>query len=136
MIQKQKVKKYGRWQTIAEVASKQCKRDFITKINNVIDLKNICNIFEEYDIVLVAYENEEINSLKKEIENLKGLNKKDIKIAIVIGPEGGIEEEEISILQEKGAKIITLGKRILRTETVALVMSGIIMYELGDLGGN
>lgn len=135
-MQKRKVKKYGRWQTIAEVASKQCGRDFITKINNVIELKNICNIFEQYDIVLVAYENEEINSLKKEIENLKLINKIDLKIAIVIGPEGGIEEEEISFLKKGGAKIITLGKRILRTETVALVMAGILMYELGDLGGN
>ena len=61
-------------------------------------------------------------------------SKKDnLEIAIIIGPEGGLDKEEVDILKENGAKIITLGKRILRTETVALALTAIIMYELGDL---
>ena len=55
---------------------------------------------------------------------------KDIKIAVVIGPEGGIDENEIEELKKKNAKIVTLGKRILRTETVALNTLSILMYEL------
>ena len=83
-----------------------------------------------YDIVLVAYENERINTLKNELERLKKSTKKDLKIAIIIGPEGGIEEKEIELLKNSQAKIVTLGKRILRTETVALNMLSILMYEL------
>ena len=80
----------------------------------------------------MAYENEEKNTLKEELNNIKeNINKdKQIKIGIVIGPEGGLEEQDVKKLNENGAKVITLGKRILRTETVALNMLSIIMYEL------
>ena len=53
----------------------------------------------------------------------------EIKIAVVIGPEGGLEENEVELLKQNGAKVVTLGKRILRTETVALNVLSIIMYE-------
>lgn len=125
-------KKIDRWQKIAEIACKQSGRDKITKINNVINIKNICKMLLDYDIVLVAYENEKENTLKKELQDLKILNKENLKIAILIGPEGGIENQEIEFLKENGAKVITLGKRILRTETVAIVISSIIMYELDN----
>ena len=55
----------------------------------------------------------------------------DLKIGILIGPEGGIDDSEINLLKNTNAKVVTLGKRILRTETVALSMISIIMYELG-----
>ena len=131
---KAKNKKIERWQKISEVAAKQCGRDKLPKINNVINVKNICNIICEYDIVLLAYENEEINTLKNEIYKLKNIENKEIKIGIIIGPEGGLEKEEVDVLKGNGAKVITLGKRILRTETVGFVLTSIIMYELGDLG--
>lgn len=130
--EKDKTKKILRWQKISEVAAKQCNRDIIPKINDIIKLENICNMIKEYDIVLLAYENEELNSLKKELKNI---NKENLKIGIIIGPEGGLEKKEVDVLQENGAKVITLGKRILRTETVAFTLISIIMYELGDLGG-
>ena len=63
------------------------------------------------------------------VQTLK--NKENLKVGIIIGPEGGIDIKEVKQLEEAGAKIITLGKRILRTETVALAMTSIIMYELG-----
>ena len=129
---KSEAKKIERWQKIAEVASKQCGRDRICKINNVINIENICNMCSKYDIVLVPYENEENKTLKQE---LKKLNSKNLKIAIVIGPEGGFEQKEIEQLKQNGGQIVTLGKRILRTETVAIAMSSIIMYELADFGG-
>ena len=130
--EKSKNKKIDRWQKISEVAAKQCGRDIVPKINNIINIKNICNLTEEYDIVLLAYENEKINTLKNELSKVKN---KNLKIAIIIGPEGGLDKEEVEYLKENGAKVITLGKRILRTETVAFVLTSIIMYELGDLGG-
>ena len=133
--EKAKLKKIERWQKISEVAAKQCGRDRVPKINNIINIKNICNLTSEYDIVLLAYENEEENTLKKELLNLKNRTNENIKIGIIIGPEGGLDKEEVEFLKVNGAKSVTLGKRILRTETVAFVLASIIMYELGDLGG-
>lgn len=134
--EKSKLKKIERWQKISEVAAKQSGRDIIPKINNVTNIKNICNSIANYDIVLLAYENEETNTLKNELLKIKDKIEKKLNIGIIIGPEGGIDKEEVEILQESGAKVITLGKRILRTETVALAMTSIIMYELENLGGN
>jgi 16S rRNA (uracil1498-N3)-methyltransferase len=85
------------------------------------------------DLIVVPYENEEGNGIKKVVKNI---SENDIKkIGIIIGPEGGFEESEISTLKELGAYIITLGPRILRTETAGFVCTSLIMYELGDLGG-
>ena len=84
---------------------------------------------KEYDLILLAYENEKENKLKTEIELLKQLRKQNLKIAVIIGPEGGIATEELERIQKEGAKVITLGERILRTETVALNVLSIIMYE-------
>ena len=127
-------KKIERWQKIAEMAAKQSGRDTITKINNVININSICNLLSKYDIVLVAYENEtETSSLRKEIENLKKLKKENLKIGIIIGPEGGFEVKEIDTLKKEGVKSISLGKRILRTETAPIVITSILMYELGDM---
>ncbi|MBQ6991844.1 MAG: 16S rRNA (uracil(1498)-N(3))-methyltransferase [Clostridia bacterium] len=130
---KSSIKKVERWQKISEVAAKQSGRDLIPKIKEVTNIKKICNLISNYDIVLLAYEGEKENFLKTELRNLK--NKENLKIGIIIGPEGGITTEEVNYLKENGAKVITLGNRILRTETVALALTSIIMYELGDIGG-
>lgn len=132
---KDEIKRIERWQKIAEVASKQSMRDLIPKVKNIMSIKDICERINDYDLVLVAYELEENNYIKQELLKIKDENK-NYKIAIVIGPEGGIEEKEVQELKDSGAKIISLGKRILRTETVALQVSSIIMYELEKNGGN
>lgn len=131
---KDEEKKIERWQKIAEVAAKQSGRDIIPKINKINNIENVCNLIKKYDIVLVAYENEDNTFLKQELIKLK--EKDNYNIGVVIGPEGGITEEEINALRKNGAIIVTLGRRILRTETVCLAISSIIMYELGDIGGN
>lgn len=127
-------KKIERWQKISEVAAKQCGRNIIPQVNSVINVKKLCEIIENYDIVLVAYENEDDNSLKNELSQIKDKiednQNKEFKIGIVIGPEGGLEKHDVESLERSGAKIITLGKRILRTETVSLNVLSIIMYEL------
>lgn len=123
-------KKRERWQKIAEVASKQSMRDIIPKVENVVKVKDIEK--QNYDVILVAYENEDKNMLKSELIKLKNTQKEKYNIAIVIGPEGGISEKEIEILKSIGAIFVSLGKRILRTETAGIVMSGNIMYELED----
>lgn len=131
---KDEEKKIERWQKISEVASKQCGRNHIPQINKIKLISEVCEEIKNYDLVLIAYECEEQNTLKKELEKIKEKvkenSKEELKILILIGPEGGIDEQEIDLLRKNGAKIITLGKRILRTETVALSMTSIIMYEL------
>ena len=113
-------KKIERWQKIAESAAKQCGRNIIPKIGNIIKIKQFEELSKNYDSLIVAYENEKEYTLKQEIQKIKQSNKKELKIAVVIGPEGGLAEEEIETLKNYGANIVTLGKRILRTETVAL----------------
>ena len=130
---KDSVKKIQRWQKIAEVAAKQSGRDIIPKINNVINSKEFCKNFIDYDIIIIAYENEKVNTIKPLLQELKIKNKYP-KIAILIGPEGGIEDKEMMLFKENNAKIVTLGNRILRTETVALNMLSVIIYEFeGDV---
>ncbi len=130
---KEEKKKIERWQKIALAAAKQCKRNIIPKINSIHNVKNIFDILEEYDIVIVAYEEEKKQTLKEVIKEYK--ENKNIKIAILIGPEGGLEKQEVEELIERGAKAVSLGKRILRTETVSITLASILMYELGDFGG-
>ena len=127
--EKDKIKKIERWQKISEVAAKQSGRNIVPKINNIKTLNEICNLVDKYDIVLVAYENETENTLKQEIKKLLLNNNENLKIGIIIGPEGGISPNEIEELKRNNIKSITLGKRILRTETVALNILSIIMYE-------
>lgn len=137
---KDECKKLDRWQKISEVAAKQCGRNKIPKVKLVINVENICNLVQDYDIVLLAYENEQKNTLKNEIQEIKkkinNYDKEEIKIGVIIGPEGGIEKTEKEKLEKSGVKSITLGKRILRTETVALNILSILMYELEDIGGD
>mgnify|MGYP004700612383 FL=1 len=127
-------KKLERWQKIAEIAAKQSMRDIIPQIGNITKLKDIDTT--EFDVVLVAYENEEHNMLKTELQKLErkiksnNSSEQQYNIAIVIGPEGGISEKELVMLAEKNAKFVSLGKRILRTETAGVVMAGNIIYEL------
>lgn len=127
--EKDKAKKIERWQKIAEVAAKQSGRNRIPQVNEMQSIKNVCQLCQEYDIVIVAYEKEKVNKLRYELEKLKTTQMNSCKIAILIGPEGGIDDTEIALLKENGAKIVTLGNRILRTETVALNVLSIIMYE-------
>lgn len=126
---KSEEKKIERWQKISESAAKQCGRNNIPEVKHLVNIKDICNKIKDYDAMIVAYENEKENTLKQELTKLKN-KQKNLKIGIVIGPEGGLEEKDVKHLKESGAKIITLGHRILRTETVALNMLSIIMYEL------
>ena len=121
-------KKIDRWQKVAEGAAKQSKRDKIPKIENKIKLKEVENRIKEYDIFLIAYEEEKENKLKEQIKNIA--KKQNYNIGVLIGPEGGLDIKEVEELKEKGAKTVTLGKRILRKETAPIVIISNILYEL------
>lgn len=124
--EKEAKKKIERWQKIAEVAAKQSKRDVIPKIGNVIRINDLCEKVKEYDVFIVAYENEEKISLKHVLKQ----NKEIRKIGVLVGPEGGIDDKEIEKLKHyDNVKIVTLGKRILRTETAPITIASNIIYE-------
>lgn len=131
-------KKLDRLNRIALEAAKQSKRSIIPKVSEPIEFDEVFEKINSLDLLIVPYENANnfgiktlINELRKEnnIDNIKN-------IGIFVGPEGGIEEDEIERLKDKGAYIVTLGKRILRTETAGFVATSLIQYELSDLGGN
>lgn len=121
--------KLQRWNLITEEAAKQCKRDYIPKVKNVLTFDKMIQLLEKEANIIVPYENEDGLTIGNALQFIKGE-----KIHLIIGPEGGFEEEEIQKLKQIGAKIVTLGNRILRTETAGLVASTIILYELGNLG--
>ncbi len=133
VVIKGEFKKLDRLQRIILEACKQSKRSIIPEVKEPMDFNSMLQELELYDSVIVPYENACGYGLKAFI---KGNENKSIKnIAIVVGPEGGFEEEEINGLREKGAEIITLGPRILRTETAGFILAALLQYELGDIGG-
>lgn len=105
--EKDKSKKITRWQKISEVAAKQCGRDIIPEIKEIINIKKLCNLIESYDIVLVAYENEKENTLKEEIKLIKENTKYDnnkIKIGIVIRTRRRIRRTRRQYTKRKWSK--------------------------------
>ncbi len=126
-------KKIDRWNKIALEACKQSKRTIIPKVNEPVEFSVLLGEADSYDLIVVPYENKENFGIKAMICKLKNKNIKNV--AIVIGPEGGFEEEEIEKLSSLGSEIVTLGPRILRTETAGFVCASLLLYELGDIGG-
>jgi len=122
-------KKVDRWQKIAVGAAKQSKRGIIPQIKSIISFDQMLKVIQEGEFVIVPYENENEVGLKKTLKTYKSG-----KIHVIIGPEGGFEEIEIDKLKEINAHIVTLGPRILRTETAGFTAIAITMYELGDVG--
>lgn len=116
-----------RLETIAISAAKQCGRASITKQTGVFKLKDVVEHIKNYDAFLVAYEAEDGLTLSNFLIN----NKKSLRnVAIMIGAEGGFSEKEITLLKDNGAKIVSLGNRILRTETASIVCAGLAMQIL------
>ncbi len=127
--EKDATKKCDRWQKIAKEAAKQSGRGIIPKVFEPVDFKVAVEMMKDYDLSFVPYECEEQNKLKTVL-----CSKKDVKrIAFMIGPEGGFDLTETEILKQNNIVTITLGKRILRTETAGEAVLAMVMYELGDI---
>ncbi|MCI9069772.1 RsmE family RNA methyltransferase [Clostridium sp.] len=131
-------KKIDRLKKIALEAAKQSKRSIIPSVLEPIEFEEVLDKIKSLDLLIVPYENANNFGIKTLMNELRIENMvDDIKnVGIFVGPEGGIEESEVERLKDKGARIVTLGKRILRTETAGFVAASLIQYELSDLGGN
>lgn len=127
--QKAEEKKVQRWQKIAEEAAKQSGRGIIPEICMPQTLRQAAESMKESDLAFVPYECEEQNGLKPLLKSQSNAK----TVSFLIGPEGGFDVSEIEILKEYGISPITLGKRILRTETAGMAVTAMIMYEIGDI---
>ena len=120
-------KKVTRWQQISESAAKQSKRMLIPEVKNVMNWKEALAFAKGLDVVLIPYE---LAQGMKETREILAAIQPGQSVGIFIGPEGGFEEEEVRDAMEAGGKPVTLGKRILRTETAGMTMLSILMYTL------
>lgn len=115
-----------RLEKVAISASKQCGRSRVLNCQSeVLTLSDIAKKIKEFDAVLFAYENAQDNFLASAVTALA--KKQKNKIALIVGPEGGFDAQEVEFLTSAGAQVVTLGKRILRTETCAISASAVII---------
>ena len=117
-------KKRDRYNRVALEAAKQSRRAVVPQVQPLIELKKVDPT--QFDLFLVAYEEEDARSLKIALRQADSPK----TIAILIGPEGGLEEGEVSRFTAEGALSVSLGKRILRTETAGMAMLAQILYEV------
>jgi 16S rRNA (uracil1498-N3)-methyltransferase len=120
-------KKVERWNSIAEGGAKQSGRSFIPEVTSVMSFKEALDYAGKLDVVLIPYELAEGMAETKQIISAIEPGQ---SVGIFIGPEGGFEISEVESAMAAGAKAITLGKRILRTETAGLTTLSILMYHL------
>ncbi len=124
---KKAAKKVERWNAISEGGAKQSGRNIIPKVTRVMSYKEAITYAKQLDAVLIPYELAEgMEETRQVIEAIKPGQ----TVGIFIGPEGGFETEEVEFAIANGAKEITLGKRILRTETAGITALSILMYHL------
>lgn len=122
-------KKLSRWQKIAEAAAKQSGRGIVPKICEAVDFKTAVDMMKKSDICFAPYECETHGSLKTVLTQKSGIK----TISFMVGPEGGYDISEADYLKENGVPTVTLGRRILRTETAGEAVLAMVMYECGDI---
>jgi 16S rRNA (uracil1498-N3)-methyltransferase len=119
--------KIGRWQGIAEAAAKQSKRAVIPQIHSVMNMQEAVRYAKDMDVKIIPYElAEDMEHTKRLIESVQPGQ----KVAVFIGPEGGFEESEVQEALDAGIEPVTLGRRILRTETAGFTVLSWLMYHL------
>ena len=125
--QKKAAAKVKRWQAISESAAKQSKRIVIPEVTGVMSVKEALAYAADFDLKLLTYENARgMAATKEQVEAVRP----GMDIAVFIGPEGGFEETEVEEARAAGFYPVSLGKRILRTETAGLTMLSILMYQM------
>ncbi|MFW6273865.1 MAG: RsmE family RNA methyltransferase [Halanaerobium sp.] len=130
---KKKEKKQDRWQRVAEAAAKQSGRAVIPDIFNFHSINSLKNFTNKFDYILVLWENEKEYSIKKFFR--ENIVSNTASILMIVGPEGGFSAEEVEQLKkELNAVIISLGARIMRTETAGITGLTCLLYEKGELG--
>ncbi len=126
---KKEESKIKRWQAISESAAKQSKRGIIPEVKSIMSFKEAINYVNDFDVKIIPYEN--ANNMAETKQIVSSIKEK-MKVAIFIGPEGGFADSEIDYALEKDVKPISLGKRILRTETAGMTILSVIMFNIEE----
>lgn len=119
-------KKRERWQKISLAAAKQSGRGIVPEIGNIVSFKEAVGMAASFDKAAIAYEKEEKIGIRDFVKNFEGES-----VCIFIGPEGGFGDSEIEKAAAFGITSVSLGKRVLRTETAGMAAATILLYELG-----
>jgi 16S rRNA (uracil1498-N3)-methyltransferase len=116
-----------RWQTILREAAEQCRRGIVPELRPALDFGEAIVQASGEGTVVMAYEGERRRTLREALDGARGT------VSIFVGPEGGYTPEEAAAAGQAGARLITLGPRVLRTETASPLLAALVLYELGDL---
>lgn len=127
---KRSEEKLARWRRVVMERAKQCRRGTLPKVALFEGLQEVLDQCKDCDLVVMAWEEQEGTCLR---DVLKGAGDAE-RVALIVGPEGGFEEEEVRLAEERGAKVCSLGKLILRSELAGIVGASLILYEFGELG--
>lgn len=124
---KKKKSRQERWQKIAEGAAKQSHRGIVPEVRPVSAFADALNAAEDLDLILIPYEN--FKDMKATKETIAGI-RPGMRVGIFIGPEGGFEQSEVDLAEKASAVPISLGSRILRTETAPLMLLSVLIFSL------
>lgn len=123
-------KRVARWQKIALEAAKQCQRTRVPAVKEPVSLEKVLAAMPAASLGIMPWEEEKDIKIKEILKKTSDKN-----FFLFIGPEGGFEREEVELARTYNVSTVSLGRRILRTETAALAAITMILYETGDLGG-
>ena len=130
-------KRGDRLRRVAAAAAKQAQRDFVPAVLDPLTFAELSAYLVGFDVILVAWEDADAAPGIGEALTAAGITRddRDARIAIVVGPEGGLAAREVETLRAQGAVIVSLGPTILRTETAGILSAALCVYESGGLGG-
>lgn len=120
--------KLRRWKKIAYEAAKQSRRLTVPEVLEPVSLREAIEKIDEKALILMPWEGEQAVLLKDVLSEYEKLN----RAYVIIGPEGGFETEEVELAKKHNAKIVSLGKRIMRTETAGLYVASVLVYLFGE----
>lgn len=124
-------KKMDRWRRILVEAAEQSHRGRIPKLDQIVPFEEAISSVAQFDRCLIAAPSHQGRTLR---EALQGMSGRAVSVALMVGPEGGFTGHEVDAACQGGAVAISLGPRILRTETCALVAAALALHELGEMG--
>lgn len=121
--------KMARWQRIAAAAARQCGRRTVLDVQSPMALEDFCVCYDSAPVKLVCWEEEQHYGMRQALARLTDQS----PIVILIGPEGGLTVDEVAMARQHGFTTVSLGPRVLRTETAAIVLTSVVRYSLGEL---